>query len=444
LRENIDVHKTKHRYDQAIQNLKADKAISEGNRKTILKFVWDLQAQGIGLPRLLKYVDLLVVIARGGRKISHGLGKDFDKATVEDVKRFVARVNESHYADWTKQDLRVALKRFYRWLRHLPDDKDPPETSWIRISNSNGKRILPEELLTEEEVGKMLQVCDNSRDRAFLACIFETGGRVAEVLNLRRKHVEFDEYGAALILSGKTGDRRDRIIMAAPALASWMNDHPDKNPDAPLWLVIGVKNHYEPLMYDSARQLLKRLAERAGVKKRVNPHSFRHARASSLANVLTEQQLEQYLGWTPGSRMPKIYVHLSGRDLDSALLRMHGLSKETEASKTPKLTVKNCPRCKQKNGPVNRYCSSCGLPLQVEAALEVEESKKEADRWLDLLLKDVEVQELLRRKVREIMQTFGQKPSTGLPAQPLSAPDAQALVEHEPIRAGAKRPQAET
>lgn len=39
------------------------------------------------------------------------------------------------------------------------------------------------------------------------------------------------------------------------------------------------------------KQRLRRIAKRAGIKKKVNPHSFRHARATFLANLLTEAQM---------------------------------------------------------------------------------------------------------------------------------------------------------
>jgi hypothetical protein len=99
LRENIDAHRIKHRYDLAIRNLKADQAISDMNKKSILRFLWGLQADGIGLPRLLKYANLLTVVARGNKKLPNGIGKDFEKAHAEDIKRFVAKVNQSEYAD---------------------------------------------------------------------------------------------------------------------------------------------------------------------------------------------------------------------------------------------------------------------------------------------------------------------------------------------------------
>jgi site-specific recombinase XerD len=125
LRQNIDVHGIKKRYERAIRTLRADKRISDQNRKDILRFIDDLAAENIGLSRQLKYAYLLPTLAKF-------LKKDFRKATVNDIKRLVREVNESKYADWTKSDCRVTLKRFYRWLKHKPRGENPPETSWIR------------------------------------------------------------------------------------------------------------------------------------------------------------------------------------------------------------------------------------------------------------------------------------------------------------------------
>jgi integrase/recombinase XerD len=391
LRQQIDVHGIKGRYESALRQVKTDKQLSEYNRKTILRFIADLQADSITVPRQIKYLRLLPPLAKQ-------LKKDFNKARVEDIKRIVTEINQSKQADWTKSDYRVTLKRFYRWLRKLPKGQNPPETSWIRIGGGN-KRILPEELLTEEDITKLVEACENSRDRALVLCIYETGGRIGEILNLRRKHVQFDKYGATLIFSGKTGDRRALVLAASPALAQWINDHPIDDPEAPLWLVIGDRNHHKPLLYDAVRIFLRRLAKKAGVQKRVNPHSFRHARASYLANHLTEAQLENYLGWIPGSKMPKIYVHLSGRDVDSALLRLHGVEPEEEKQR-PKIDVVTCPRCSVKNMPTARFCNKCGLPLQIQAAMEVENARKEADALMSLLLEDPDIKSLMLTKLR--------------------------------------------
>ncbi|MGD0424543.1 MAG: site-specific integrase [Candidatus Bathyarchaeia archaeon] len=393
MRQRIDVHESKDRYDRAEQHVKVDKQLSNANRENILRFVSDLQAEGIGQLRVIKYLCILP-------KLSKLLKKDFQKATINDIKRLVNEINQLPLSDWTKSDCRVTLKRFYRWLRKLPPGENAPETAWIRIGNGN-KRVLPEELLTEDEIQKLLDQCANSRDRAFVLCTYETGGRIGELLSMRIKHVQFDSLGAHLMFSGKTGDRRVRVIPSAPALSQWLLDHPGReNPDSPLWIAIGDRNSGDPLLYFAARALLRRLAKRAGIKKKVNPHAFRHSRASFLANGrLNERQMEQYLGWTTGSKMPKIYVHLSGRDTDTAILRLNGLEEEPQ-KKRPQLTTVVCPRCQLKNESTLKFCGKCGLPLRLEVAMEVEDQRKQADDYMNRLLEDPEVRQLIQAKLR--------------------------------------------
>jgi integrase/recombinase XerD len=62
-----------------------------------------------------------------------------------------------------------------------------------------------------------------------------------------------------------------------------------------------------------------------------------------MANYLTEAQMNVYFGWAQGSDTPGVYVHLSGRDVDDAILKANGIvqngesiplvQKETESSK---------------------------------------------------------------------------------------------------------------
>jgi integrase len=394
MRKEIDVHHSHRRYEHAIQALKLDRKVIEANRKLILAFTRDLQAENITELRISKYINLL-------RHLSALLEKTFEEATVTDLRSVVADINGSEYSAWSKNDYKVTLKKFYKWLRKLPNDQEPAETSWIKTGHpKNG--ILPEELLTEEDIGKLTKAAENSRDRAFVECVYETGGRIGELLNLRRKHVQFDDIGAVLIFSGKTGDRRVRLITTAPALSQWMLDHPLDDPEAPLWVTLGDRNRGAPLDYGAARYALQSLAEKAKIKKRTNPHSFRHARASYLANHLTEQQLGQYLGWTPGSRMPGVYVHLSGRDTDSALLKMYGIENEENKKEQAKLTPLKCSRCQQMNDPTVRFCAKCGMPLKIDAALEVEQQRSQADDIMNRLFDDPEFRTYITSKLKSL------------------------------------------
>jgi len=101
--------------------------------------------------------------------------------------------------------------------------------------------------------------------------------------------------------------------------------------------------------------MLRRAARRAGLRKAVNPHIFRHSRASNLANKLTEAQLKDMFRWTQSSEMAAVYVHMSGRDVDKALLKIHGLAGEEEKEEENKLKIIKCLRCGEKNAPIARF-----------------------------------------------------------------------------------------
>jgi hypothetical protein len=261
--------------------------------------------------------------------------------------------------------------------------------------------LLPSELPTEEEIRRLVEACDNPRDRAFIMVLYESGGRVGEVGSMRIKDVEFMKDYAAVRLVGKTGARRVPIVAAVPYLQLWLEHHPDKsNPSAPLWPKFSDGS---PLTYPALAKILKVAGQRAGVRKRVTPHKLRHARATFLATKLTEAQMNAIFGWKQGSDMPSTYVHLSGRDVDQAILGIYGLKKEEETGKPTKLTPKECPRCHQKNPATNRFCFNCGMALDMQAVMELEEKRGKADELMTMLLGDPEVRRVLRRKLRKLI-----------------------------------------
>ena len=128
-----------------------------------------------------------------------------------------------------------------------------------------------------------------------------------------------------------------------------------------------------PLSRDGFEQLLRKLGREAGLNKHVHPHLLRHTRATHLANVLTEAQMREFFGWTKGSDMPSVYVHLSGRDVDSVLLKHYGI--KVEASTEDLLEPRTCPWCKAVSSPSARFCQSCNAPLDPASASQAVEKQ---------------------------------------------------------------------
>jgi integrase/recombinase XerD len=110
--------------------------------------------------------------------------------------------------------------------------------------------------------------------------------------------------------------------------------------------------------------------------------------------------MKGYFGWVQGSDMASVYVHLSGRDVDNAILKLHGLA-TVEAKENESLKVKGCARCQERNSPLSKFCSRCGSPLDIQTAIELDEKRKTGDEVISMLVKDPKVQEIIVKKILE-------------------------------------------
>ena len=168
----------------------------------------------------------------------------------------------------------------------------------------------------------------------------------------------------------------------------YLNTMPNAKPGDNLWQTIGTWEYTgKTVRSDGIRQMLKRLARKAGINKRIYPHLFRHSRASIYANKLTEQQLKVYFGWTGDSKMAATYVHLSGRDIDNAIIHAYG-GKPDVAVEEVKLKVKVCARCQFDNPVDAKYCNRCGSPLDISTAVLEEKTSIEIRNSLMESIKD--------------------------------------------------------
>ncbi len=365
-----------------LKQLEAAEEISREGKATVRRFLEDLASQGISLYRQLSYLDHLLPFAKD-------VGEAFLGPTKSQVKKAVARIERSDLSEWSKVNKKVAIKRFYKWL--LGEDEGyPASVAWIRTTISQSKRKLPEDLLSKEEIRAVLDGAISTRDKALIAVLADGALRIGEALNLRVKDFHPDEYGGYLMVQGKTGPRRVRLIESVPHLAAWLRDHPQReDAEVPLFIKLG-QNRGEALRYHAARKALRAAAERGGVPlRKVNPHNFRHSRATRLAKDVPEMPLEAQMGWVPGSRMAKVYVHLSGRDQDEAILKAHGIDINGDTRREEE-TPQRCPRCREFNEAEGRFCQACGMVLSREAASQVEAAEEAIVARLERLEKLLE------------------------------------------------------
>ena len=357
---------------------------SEVIKKTIRKFANGLKIKE-NLPpiRRINYIQRL-------RKVAEWIPDNFLNPRKEDIEEVLGNLASDDYTDWTRHTYITMLKKFYRWKLEEVPKYISEMTARVR---ENGK--APEDLITKNEATALINNSKNARDRALIATLYDSGCRIGELLNMRIKDLSFDEFGALLKVTGKTGFRHVRIVGNSIAyLRAWLDDHPQRNdPDnAILFCSLSEKILGRNLTYADVYSILRKSAKRAGIKKRIHPHLFRHTRATILASKVTEAPLESQMGWVHGSKQTRTYVHLSLRDQDNAILKAYGINvNEDETIKEDR--PKECPRCHALNPSDAQYCRNCWMPFDTKVALEMEEKEKKlqeavmTSRYIDPVVK---------------------------------------------------------
>jgi integrase/recombinase XerD len=371
----------------AEKRLNESQSICDEDKETIRRFVQHLKAQDVSTGRLAKYTYHL-------KNAIERLGTGVQLAKRADIERLVSWLqHDSGYTPHTVSDYLFAVKRFFKFARYGNVDRETPypeEVRWIRTVIKANERKEPL-FFTSEEIEAMIKAATNLRDKAMLAVGYEAGLRATELLTLNVGSVVFDDRGARLhIERGKTGSRVVRLITSVGLLARYLEVHPFRNEQSsPLWLTESTNYMNHRLSWIRWNRCLKQVAKRAGVKKRVFNHMLRHGSATRNAKFLTDSELKLMYGWSMSSKMPAVYVHLSGRDLDDKLTALYG-GEKAKPSK-PEFAPIICPRCNEKASRGMVYCPRCASPLdegdRSRMQVEDETTKEELTRLRKLVEK---------------------------------------------------------
>ena len=373
-----------HDYEQRL--VRHQRNISQlPNGAIALQFLNHLNAIGLTIARVTKYTIHLPPLLRI-------IDTDLKTITKPDIERVVVAINNSRQKEWTKHDKKLTLRKIVQYAKDGSCTKDtpiPPEVSWISLTvKEKDSRVTPENLLTPEELTNIIKITTNKRDKAMIYVLFEAALRPGELLTMQICSVIFKEEYCLIAANGKTGIKRIPLVTSSKPLLEWLEEHPNRStPEAHLWCALDHNHQGKRLSYKHFREIIKRLAKKAGITKNIWPYLYRHSSLTAMAKVFTECRLEQFAGWTYGSKMTRRYVHFSARDLEDAVLELHGLKQVTKGTNIVELTI--CPRCSSKNPSGNVRCITCGMIIDKENVLKFEATEKQKqailhDRELEL------------------------------------------------------------
>jgi site-specific recombinase XerD/ribosomal protein L40E len=356
--EIFDPNNYKKCIDIELKMIKKSTWISKENKEVIYKFIEHCKDKELSLGRIFIYLYFLRVTANELGKMS------FKEANEFELRKIYRYLKEKWKSDESKRLYLSILSCFYRWL--FKTDSCPQQIKWIKEVQKGLKHVFksPEEMLTEEEILKMIDKEKSFRNKTIISILFYSGCRLSEFLRLRIKDVVFDDLGAVLYVQQTKGGyriRRIRIIEGSQFLRVYINQHPFKNdPESPLWITENKEN--KRLAKNDLEMIVKRAAMRAGINKRVTVHVFRHSRATDLAKKgFNECQLREFFGWSRNSTEPSTYVHLASSHLDDALVKSAGLQINEGKNQ---MKLKKCVRCGEINDASAVFCVRCGWNLR--------------------------------------------------------------------------------
>lgn len=283
------------------------------------------------------------------------------------------KIIQVHYSEETKLHYYAVWKKYYRMLT---GKKEPENVEFIRIKSKANKEPVAEEMLTKDNIEILLKSCYNIRDAALLYCLFESGGRINELLTCRKSDLKIEgkqkgKYFAKLMVHvSKTQQRPIPLVESVPYLIAYAESEylRDKSSDAPLWQVIGnasEKARKNGLRDYNARKIINDIIKRTDINKKHNPHHWRFSRALyEKRNNFGELSIKQKFGWKFASKQLDRYIARSGEDLCNEYKKHYYGSEEEKKLDNKEPIVVRCPSCGRDQRVGALYCSGCNYSLQ--------------------------------------------------------------------------------
>ncbi len=252
-------------------------------------------------------------------------GKSLNKVTYGDLQDFIAFVNKLGLGAYSQARIISGIRAFFKYLDlENAIESDPSEL----LESPKLGRKLPD-VLDMGEIDKIIEAIDLSlpegqRNRAIIETLYGCGLRVSELVNLKLSELFFNE--GIISVTGK-GDKQRLVPIGDEAKKSILlylqydrvKIEPVKGNEDILFLNRRGKKLSRQMIFI----MIKNLVEKAGIRKKISPHTFRHSFATHLVQNGADLRAVQDLLGHASIITTEIYTHLNREDLRKAILAFH-------------------------------------------------------------------------------------------------------------------------
>lgn len=195
----------------------------------------------------------------------------------------------------------ASISFFFREILNRP-------FSFEEIPIKKKEKQLPK-LISKEQIKEMIYLTDNLKHKLIIKFLYSSGLRLQELINLKRKDIDFDRN---LLYVQKGKGKKDRITIISESLKLDLLKYYSQNTFKTEYIFEGRKGKYTK---KSVQKVLENLGRKIGIK--VHPHMLRHSFATHLLEGGTDiRHIQKLLGHSD-IKTTEIYTHVSSKDLSN-------------------------------------------------------------------------------------------------------------------------------
>src|SRR3989338_1869230 len=203
------------------------------------------------------------------------INKDQKDIFEEDIKEYLAHLISDKKVSMSSVALaKASLKFYYDEILHknIVNQKTPKLA-----------RNLPE-LLTKEEMKRLLNECTHTKSRIIVKLLYSSGIRLSECLHVKIEDLEMGNK-MGWVRSGKGA--KDRMFILSEDVSTEILHYVNTQNRRSGYLFQGSVN--QPLSARNVQKIVKKAAQNAGIQKQITPHKLRHSFATHLLEPGTDR-----------------------------------------------------------------------------------------------------------------------------------------------------------
>jgi integrase/recombinase XerD len=236
-----------------------------------------------------KYLDKLAVE-----------NKQPENITIDDIKSFLAGLIDT-YSNKSRALATSSLRFFYKSVISKPE-------VMIGIEIPKLEQYLPS-VLTKEEIKKLIDAAFTEKSRLMMSMLYSSGIRVSELVGIKVSDLDLENKRG--VVHGK--GNKSRQIFLSEKLCQGIKLFLEKNPNTNFLFT----SKEEALSTRNIQKIIKKAKEKAGITKKVTPHTLRHSFATHLLEAGVDIRKIQVLLGHSRIDTTQIYTRVSGKELEN-------------------------------------------------------------------------------------------------------------------------------